>query len=236
MFEQAEITMGAPIPWRDEVKRTGKLTLALDPSIGQHGWAKAFQDGVAAFNGLRLAVTYELTTDQAKANVVAQAKTEKFKFGYDDGEFKKEEEEYAFDGTSVHGHCSMLSGNVRNRTTRSYELRMIRAFIFVPAKPSAAPMRRGIVGDPVKMVVAVHEMVHACGLDNDHHTVDDVFCWPKPSYDAQDPDKDRVEAYTGRRENKMIAGKPVPHPVMISMPPIVLNGPTQEKIRRLWEQ
>jgi hypothetical protein len=24
------------------------------------------------------------------------------------------------------------------------------------------------------------------------------------------------EAYTGRRENKMIAGKPVPHPVMIS--------------------
>ena len=228
--------MGELIPWRDEVKRTGKLTLALDPSIGQHGWAKPFQDGVAVFNALRLAVTYELTTDQAKANVVAQAKTEKFKFGYDDGEFKKEEEEYAFDGTSVHGHCSVLSGNVRNRTTRSYELRVIRAFIFVPAKPSAAPFRRGIVGDPVKMVVAVHEMVHACGLDNDHHTVDDVFCWPKPSYDAQDPDKDRVEAYTGRRENKMIAGKPVPHPVMISMPPIVLNGPTQEKIRRLWTQ
>jgi hypothetical protein len=30
--------MGAPIPWRDEVKRTGKLTIALDPSVGQHGW------------------------------------------------------------------------------------------------------------------------------------------------------------------------------------------------------
>jgi hypothetical protein len=228
--------MGEPIPWRDEVKRTSKLTLALDPSIGQHGWAKPFQDGVAAFNALRLGVSYELTNDQVKANVVAQAKTEKFTFGYDDGEFKKEEEEYAFDGTSVHGHCSMLSGNVRNRTTRSFELRMIRAFIFVPAKPSAAPMRRGIVGDPVKMVVAVHEMVHACGLDNDHHTVDDVFCWPKAKYDPENPDNDRVEAYTGRREPIVIAGQNRTRPVMVSMPPIVLNAPTQEKIRKLWAQ
>ena len=44
--------MGAPIPWLDEVKRTSKLTIALDPSIGQQGWAKPFQDGVAAFNAL----------------------------------------------------------------------------------------------------------------------------------------------------------------------------------------
>jgi len=230
--------MGAPIPWRDEVKRTSKLTIALDPSIGQHGWAKPFQDGVAAFNALaaqvRLGVTYELTNDQANANVVAQAKTTTFKFGYDDGEFKKEEEEYKFDGTSLHGHCSMLSGEVRNRTTRSYELRMIRAFIFVPAKPRADPVRRGIVGDPVKMVVAVHEMVHACGLDNGHHTVDDVFCWPKAKYDPKNPDDDRVEAFSGRREDVIIAGKTVPQPVMVAMPPIVLNAPTQEKIRRLW--
>ena len=144
--------MGAPIPWRDEVKRTSKLTIALDPSIGQHGWAKPFQDGVAAFNALaaqvRLGVTYELTNDQANANVVAQAKTTTFKFGYDDGEFKKEEEEYKFDGTSLHGHCSMLSGEVRNRTTRSYELRMIRAFIFVPAKPRADPRQARDRGRP----------------------------------------------------------------------------------------
>ena len=44
--------MAAPIPWLDEVKRTGKLTIALDASIGQQGWAKAFRDGIATFNEL----------------------------------------------------------------------------------------------------------------------------------------------------------------------------------------
>ena len=228
--------MGTPIPWLDEVKRTSKLTIALDPSIGQQGWAKPFQDGVAAFNALRLGVTYELTSDQANANVVAQAKTGNFKFSYDDGRYKMEEKEYTFDGKSLHGHCSMLFGDVRNRATRSYELRMIRAFIFVPAKPHTDGAKSRIVGDPVKMVVAVHEMVHACGLDDHHHTVDDVFCWPKAKYDPKNPDDDRVEAFSGRRETVMIAGKPSLQSVMVSMPPIVLNGPTQEKIRRLWTQ
>ena len=230
--------MGEPIPWKDEVKRTSKLTIALDPSIGQQGWAKPFQDGVAAFNALaaqvRLGVTYELTNDLANANVVAHAKTTNFKFSYDDGTFKMEEKEYTFDGTSLHGHCSMLSGNVRNRATRSYELRMIRAFIFVPAKPRTDGGRSRLVGDPVKMVVAVHEMVHACGLDDGHHTVDDVFCWPKAKYDPQNPDNDRMEAFSGQREPIVIAGKQMTRPVMVSMPPIVLNAPTQEKIRRLW--
>ena len=92
------------------------------------------------------------------------------------------------------------------------------------------------MGNPVKMVVAAHEMVHACGLDNDHHTVDDVFCWPRAKYDPQNPDNDRVEAYTGRREPIAIAGQNRTRPVMVSMPPIVLNAPTQEKIRKLREQ
>jgi hypothetical protein len=70
--------MGAPIPWRDEVKRSSKLTIALDPCDRQHGWAKPCQDGIAAFNALaaqmRLGVTDELTNNQANVNVIAQAK------------------------------------------------------------------------------------------------------------------------------------------------------------------
>ena len=77
--------MADPIPWLDEVKRTGKLTIALDESIGKQGWAKAFRDSIAKFNELRLGVTYEQTDNQAKANVIAQAKVGDFEFGYDDG-------------------------------------------------------------------------------------------------------------------------------------------------------
>ena len=36
------------------------------------------------------------------------------------------------------------------------------------------------------------------------------------------------------KTDNVIAGKTIPQPVMVSMPPIVLNAPTQEKIRRLW--
>ena len=38
-----------------------------------------------------------------------------------------------------------------------------------------------------------------------------MFCWPKAKYDPKNPDDDRVEAYSGRRENVMIAGRPSPN-------------------------
>jgi hypothetical protein len=229
-----EIAMADPIPWLDEVKRTSKLTIALDESIGQQGWAKAFRDGIAKFNELRLGVTYEQTNDQANANVVAQAKIADFEFGYSDGRWTLETKLHKFDGNSVHGLCSMLTGQVRNRTSRSFETRVVKAFIFVPAKPRTNGGSSRMVGEPVRLVVAVHEMVHACGLDDDHHTVDDIFCWPRPRYHPQNPDEDRVEAYTGQRKDVVIAGRTISQPVMVSMPPVILNTPTQEKIRRLW--
>jgi hypothetical protein len=223
------------IPWLDEVKRTSKLTIALDESIGQQGWTKAFRDGIAKFNEFRLGVTYEQTDNQAKANVVAQAKLGDFDFGYDDGRWVLPVTPHKFEGNSVHGLCSVLKGKVRNHTSRTEEERLVKAFIFVPAKPRIDGGRTRLVGEPVKLVVAVHEMIHACGLEDDDHTVDDVFCWPKAKYDPQNnPDNDRVEAYTGRREDVVIAGRTISKPVMVSMPPVILHAPTQEKIRRLW--
>jgi hypothetical protein len=91
-----------------------------------------------------------------------------------------------------------------------------------------------LVGEPVKLVVVVHELVHACGPDDGHHTADDVFCWPKAKYATKNPDEDRVEAYTGQRKDVVIAGKTVSQPVMVEMPPVFLNKFTQDKIRGLW--
>jgi len=227
--------MADPIPWLDEVKRTGKLTIALDESIGQQGWTKAFRDGIAKFNELRVGVTYEQTDNQAKANVIAQAKVGDFEFGYDDGHWVMAKKPYKFEGNSVHGLCSVLKGEVRNRASRTYETRIVRAFIFVPAKPRIDGGRSRLVGDPVRLVVAVHEMIHACGLDDDYHTANDVFAWPRAKYDPQNnPDNDRVEVATGQRQDVVIAGQKMNQPVIVSMPPVFLNAPTQEKIRRLW--
>jgi hypothetical protein len=91
-----------------------------------------------------------------------------------------------------------------------------------------------LVGEPVKLVVAAHELIHACGLDDSHHTVDDVFCWPRAKFENKNPNDDRVEAFTGQRKEVLIAGRKVSQPVMVAMPPVFLNTPTQDKIRALW--
>ena len=44
-------------------------------------------------------------------------------------------------------------------------------------------------------------MVHACELDDGHHTDNDVFGWPKAKYDPQNPDDDRMEVFTGQRKD-----------------------------------
>ena len=57
----------------------------------------------------------------------------------------------------------------------------MKAFIYVPAAPMGDSNGRSrVVGDPVKLVIAVHEMIHACGLvDDKEHSVDDIFSWPQ---------------------------------------------------------
>jgi hypothetical protein len=238
--ERSEAAVAKPIiPWADWVKKTSKLTIALDESLGKQGWAKAFKDAIAKFNELstqtwKLGVTFEITDKPITANVVAQAKAGDFDFEYKDAYYELPKTAMKFDGNSVHGLTEMLYGDVKNRVTKADEKRIVKAFTFVPAKPHIKDGKSRLVGEPVKLVIAFHEMIHACGLNNDHHTVDDVFCWPRAKFDTNNPADDRVEAYTGQRKDQIIAGKTISVPVMISLPPVFLNTPTQDKIRKLW--
>lgn len=227
------------IPWTDEVKKTGKLTIALDESIGKQGWSKAFKDGIVKFNELssgewKLGVTYDLIASPDKASVVAQAKLGAFEFGYKDDRFELEKKMHKFDGDMVHGLCSMLYGNVENPVSRKIETKLIKAFIFVPGKPLTSGKGSRLVGEPVRLVIAVHELIHACGLGDEHHTNDDVFSWPRANFNNADPNDDRVEVFTGQRQDVIIAGQKRSAPVMASMPPVFLNKPTQDKLRKLW--
>lgn len=227
------------IPWVDEVKKTRKLTIALDESIGKLSWAKAFKNGIDRFNEFstqtwKLGVTYEETANATTANVVAQAKVGGFRFGWSNDKHKLDEKDMKFDGESVHGLCSMLYGNVENPATKAIETRLVKAFIFVPGKPLTSGKGSRLIGEPVRLVIAVHEMIHACGLGDEHHTTDDVFSWPRSRFENEDPNDDRVEVYTGQRKEVIIAGQKRSAPVMASMPPIFLNKPTQDKIRALW--
>jgi hypothetical protein len=230
------------IPWLDEIKQSGRLALFFDASLAKSGWERAFKDAITQFNDLtsthRLGVTYSKAEEgRSKAQVEAHAKRGDFTVDYPPdfpyqvppAETKK------FDGTSAHGACIPAITQVQDRS-RNLEYRLARAFIYVPASPTEK--RNGTpsaVGEPVKLVIAVHELIHACGIvDNDEHSVDDVFCWPSIRMGDR-PNEDRLETLG---ETYTFPGKPGEAPRVghrkVDMPPIFLKDETAEKVRKLW--
>jgi hypothetical protein len=220
-------------PWLDEIKRTGQLTIAFDGSIGRALWDRVFRDAIFEFNKLsnthRLGITFVRSEDAAKANVEARAASGDFEFQFPPDIPKRT---IRFDGKSVHGLCKPVLTLVTDRSSRVNQFKLMKAFIYVPANPTgdARP-----VGDPVKLVIAVHELIHACGLvDDKEHSVDDIFSWPQLRIGNQ-ASEDRLATLGG---TITFPGKPGEPPrtghSTVDMPPLFLKNQTIEKIRNLW--
>ena len=223
-------------PWLDEVKRTRLLTIHFDDSLGKTGWDQVFKSAITEFNKLsancKLGVTFAQEQGVDKANVEVQAPRGNFEFSYPPGAPKKT---IPLDPAKPHGLCKPVMTVIKDQA-RIEQYRLMKAFIFVPAAPSGD--RNGkpsIVGDPVKLVIAVHEMIHACGLvDDKEHSVDDVFSWPSLHMGNQ-PSEDRLATLGG---TITFPGKPNEPPrvghSMVEMPPIFLKKDTADKVRNLW--
>jgi hypothetical protein len=224
------------VPWLDHIKRTGKLTIFIDDSIGRAGWAQVFRNAILEFNKLsrdhKLGVTLVAQADQNKANVEARAAAGDIEFSYPPDIPK---ETIRFDSTKPHGLTRTVMTKIVDRGTVQ-QFRVVKAFIHVPSTPRG--IRNGTpspVGDPVKLVIAVHELIHVCGLvDNSEHSVDDVFSWPNLRM-GNKPSEDRVGTLGGQYTFPGKPGEPdrVGHRVL-EMPPILLKRETAEKIRQLW--
>ena len=223
-------------PWLDEIKRTGRLTIGFDASLGTTLWDRVFRDAIFEFNKLsssyRLGVTFVRAEDSTRANVEARAANGDFEFEYLPDIPRRT---IRFDGKTVHGLCKPLLTQVTDRA-RVDHYKVMKAFIYVPATPmgeSNGQLRP--VGDPVKLVIAVHEMIHACGLvDDKEHSVDDIFSWPQLRMGDQ-PSEDRLATLGG---TITFRGKPGEPPrtghSMVNMPPLFLKNETIEKVQRLW--
>jgi hypothetical protein len=220
------------VPWPDDVKKKGELTIGFGDSIGKAVWDRVFKDAIFEFNKLsnthKLGVTFAAATDPAKANVEARAASGDFDFAYPPDIPKQT---IRFDGKGTHGLCKPLL-NEFTGPSRVPEYRMAKAIIYVPANPmgpDGGTLRA--VGGPIKLVIAVHELIHACGLvSNDEHSVDDVFCWPQLRMGATATD-DRLgtlgEEYT-------FGNPPRTGHRTVEMPPVFLKNETIQKIQKLW--
>jgi hypothetical protein len=191
--------------WKDSVKETGKLTVYNGFKSG--GWVNLFKLSLQAFNHFGLPVKLIAATDEESANVVARASTGAVSYEYEGQTFSG-----VLDPSRLHGLTFLLGRDDRTE----------KAIVFLPSDPKSGPRFTGgkAVYDKASLdmmkVIAVHELVHACGLENaDHATDDGLFYFPLA------PSGGKMIIPEKGKE-----GKP--------MPPLRLGASTAAGIARLW--
>ena len=80
----AEERLPSRASWLDEIKRTGRLTIGFDASIGKALWDRVFRDAIFEFNKLshthRLGVTFVRAEDPTNARDGGPSLKRRFRF------------------------------------------------------------------------------------------------------------------------------------------------------------
>ncbi|OLD92121.1 MAG: hypothetical protein AUG84_02110 [Chloroflexi bacterium 13_1_20CM_4_66_7] len=204
--EIAEIDMAKP--WKRTVRDSGKLTVHNGLKSGT--WVHVFKPALQLFNQLGLPVRMTEADDEQSANVVTRIASGVAAYEYDGATLS-----HAFDGTRLHGYTILIGREGQQGTEK--------AAVFLPSDPRSGPRFQGgkAVYDDATLdmlkVIAVHELIHACGLENQDHATDGgVFYFPL----APDGKGKMIVPETGKD------GRP--------MPPLRLGGSTTGNVARLW--
>jgi hypothetical protein len=197
-------------PWLDGVRKSGKLTVYDGLTSGK--WVHLFKAALEGFNEVSkrygLGVTMAKAADEKSANVVMRISSGVASYEYDGAAISE-----SFDGKRLHGY-TMLIG-------REGEREIEKAVVFLPSDPrsSAGFIRGKEVFEKANLdmmrVVAVHELIHACGLENGDHSDDGVFCGTMVPTGTG-----KVQAW-GKKDAR-------------AMPPLFLIPSTVSKVASLW--
>ena len=220
-----------PTPWLDKTKNTKQLTVFPTDGVTKGPWSSVFTSALQEFNristAMNLGVTLVLSSTPPETNGLGGADVN-FDVGSGTMNYTVLGNDLSVDviGSAMHGHTQVVS--VLNAKKQANEV--IKAFTYVPATPmmSSGPAGKQIqrgVGDGVKLIIAVHELVHACGLSNSDHSpgieADIFIAQPQPSPGAK-PADDRLLLRLNPPNN-------------IFAPPLFLTGRTAGLIRNNWK-
>jgi hypothetical protein len=211
-----------PVPWDDPIKATKQLSIFPTSKVTSGPWAKAFTNALAEFNKLSnkhsLGVTFVLVKNAPDPSGVGGADVQ-FDTINGKANFTCFNKPFSFTlaGTALLGHTSTISQVFGSKE------RVAKAFIHVPATPSFGGRTGRVLGDPGKLVMAAHELIHACGLDEkkDHSSLSnaEIFFSPMQAIQGATPSDDRMTPFG--------LSAPV-------MPPLVLAAPTIKLIQTNW--
>lgn len=203
------------IPWPTAVIRGRKLTvysaLASKSPVWNHVIGRLLDEFNAVSKkhslGVKLAASAQAPKEGGGADVAINTALDKISVSFPGADPVAE----TFDGTRLHGRTLLMS----RRGT------MLKAFVFLPAKPQInTPSGQRLVGPKVLTLIALHELVHACGLEDGDHAGSGLF----QGYPAAEPgdtpigDKVRVQQTVYHRY----------------MPPYVLDESTVKALQSLW--
>jgi hypothetical protein len=204
-------------PWEDPIRKSQQLTICPGTMIAKSSWAKILPDAVKAFNALSTANSLGVAFVQsstppdpngpAGADVLFQTANGAVTFVSFGTKFS-----VTVDGSALIGDTEQVKTVVKNVE------KVAKAFIFVPATPQGGSGKaQREVGPGVKLVMLVHEMIHACGLNNKDHSSDDVFFGFPQLRMASKAADDKIEASS-----------------TAIMPPIVMLAKTAKLIQSVW--
>lgn len=194
-------------PWIRSVRDT--KTLRVYDGIGGGTWANIYAFSLDAFNNFARSTGIRMVraADEQQANVVMRLGDGTANYEYEGTTYEK-----TFSPTGLHG--------LTRTPTRDGVIE--KAFVFLPARPQVTDFdNRGnpfekMASQDVMKVIAVHELIHAAGL-NEHsdHGGDGIFYYPL-AYQSE-------KLYVPERGKNQAL-----------MPPIRPDGIITGKIKELW--
>jgi hypothetical protein len=207
-------------PWVDRVKQTGQLSVFPGPGVAGGGWVVVFDNALLRFNELSRLLSFRVRVTKATSP------PDKSGRGGADIQFETASKHISFTALGQ-TESESFSGNGLHGLTKTVAMsfgggpaKIEKAFIFVPSTPLTGGAKARVVGDGVKLVIAVHELIHACGLDEkgDHSpfTDPDLFLLVGS-----------LSAGTSPQDDKLDFGGKI-------MPPIWMSRRTAAKIKALW--
>jgi hypothetical protein len=201
--------------WIESVKNTNQL--AVYDGIGGGRWANVFKKALGEFNKLSrrygLGIRVKDAGGEGGAQVLMRLGAGAATFEYDQKTYSS-----VFDKAKMHGSTHLVS--------RRGESRVEKAFIFLPSEPQiSTPNGIRDAGINILTFIAVHELIHACGLHDSDHGIDGVFYSNPGAYPGDTPKQDKVTV------TRKVGSK-----LKISMmPELFLDNATVATIQRLWK-
>jgi len=160
-----------PLHWPEATVRGRELTVYIAPGAARNiVWMNVLGHALKEFNAvakahklpMRLKASTKPPKEGSGADVAIDIAAEKINLTFPGSDPVSE----TFSATAKHGRTFLLD--------RRSEL--LKAFVFLPATPkiNTAGGVRG-VGPKVLMVIVLHELLHACGLENSDHGGSGLF-------------------------------------------------------------